>query len=345
MDKTRREELLKLMSTVNKKLDGKDKRIMFGTDVASVECVKTGLVDYDEIVGGEPRGRWTIDYGVEGCGKSTWNYAKIAALQAQDFVCAVIDAETGFDPDWCAEQGVNMAELIVIPAQLTFEDTINDIRKMVESGLIDFFLLDSIHGVAMQSEMFSKGQGNKPGKERSLQDDTVAVMARKVGQFLRTATSTLGKSRAMFTIIGQARESISMFNPGVQLTGGHALKHAASCIRQWTKTAKALWPRDKDKIIGFKARVKIEKTRLNGNEMQEIYIPFVFGRGPALISANVDAAVRKGIIEQGAVGSFTWKGKKFRGIANVHAHFEEIPEEYNELLEKLVGVSDESREE
>lgn len=351
MKKDKRKQLTELMEKINrsgkKKLTGDKRKVVWGTEVSPVELVPVGLLTYDNVVGGEPKGRWTIDYGMEGSGKSSWNYRKIAIFQSMGLVCAVIDAEDGFDLHWATAQGVDAKSLVMIPSQENFEDTCGHVRQMVASRLIDFYLLDSIHGIAMKGELYKKASGTTAGKERSLSDDTQALGPRKIGQFIRSVGPVLGKSKAMFTIIGQAREKISPYGGGIDLTGGHQLKHHAACIRQWSRAKKDLWPvrkvNNEDALAGFSARVRIQKTKLNANEGQDIIIPFLYGLGVAEVQANVEVAILRGVVENVSSTYYQWGDKKINGRNATYTFFEQKPEEYAKLMEMLDGRSRDSQ--
>jgi recombination protein RecA len=330
-----------------KKLKGDDRKIVFGDEVEEIVKVPTGFALYDALVGGEPRGRITVDYGPESSGKSSWNYAKIASFQSKGLVCCVVDEEHGFDRAWAVTQGINMDDLAMVPGKDTLEATLDTVRPVIGSGLVDFVLVDSIHGAPPSQELHKKGKAGKPGKDRSLSDDTVALMARKIGQFIRGITPVLGKAKAMLTIIGQARDSVNQFNPGIVLTGGHQLKHQASCIRQWVRAAKSEWPsRTVDKIVqylGFTARVKIEKTKLNGNENKVFKIPFLYYVGPSLVRANVDVALSLGLVNETSKARFSWGTEdggtqELHGRDAVYGFFEQHRSEYERLSVQMYAA-------
>jgi hypothetical protein len=144
----------------------------------------------------------------------------------------------------------------------------------------------------------------------------------------------------MLTIIGQARDSVNQFNPGIVLTGGHQLKHQASCIRQWIRAAKSEWPsRTVNKIVehlGFTARVKIEKTKLNGNENKVFKIPFLYYVGPSLVRANVDVALSLSLVNEPSKARFSWGTEdggtqELHGRDAVYGFFEQHHSEYERL--------------
>lgn len=340
MNEEKRQALTQLLDDINrsggKKLVDKDRRAIFGSELDNIETIPTGFLEYDRIIGGEPRGRITIDYGIESTGKTTWNYTKIASFQRKGLVCAVVDAEASFDPVWCAQQGVEIDDLIVIPPKDYFEDTVNDVGKLIDSGHIDFFLVDSIHGSSMFGELYKRTGAQL--KERNIEDDEQALAPRKIGKFIRKVTPLLGKHKAMMTIIGQARENIGAYGGGVSLSGGHQLKHHSACTRLWTRTSKDRWPKRGQDIIGFSSRVKVIKTKINENENAIIEIPFILGEGPSVVQANVDTLLSCGIIK--AAGAwFEWvidgEKEKANGKQKLYEYFEQNEDKYTKIINKL----------
>lgn len=331
------------------KLEGKDRKIIFGWEVNKLDCVKLGIPRYDNVIGGEPRGRITIDYGVESSGKSTWNYFKMGVLQKLGLTSLVVDMENSFDPEWCAAQGVDLsskdAPIVVIKAQRTLEDTLEHVVPIIETGQFDFVLVDSIHGVGALQEVGK----DSDGLDSDLAKDSVAAGARRISKFMRMITGPVAKSNVIMTIIGQARSDVGPFASDVTLTGGHALKHGATCIRQWTRAGKDYSPErvvdGKKAVVGSSSRIRIEKTKINGNERQQIIIPFLYGYGPAKVQMIVEEAMAKGVL-QVAGAWFKWpsKSKDFslQGSDSLYQHFEENKEDLKLLQEHINQVQEES---
>ena len=89
-----------------------------GDQVVEVETVSTGSLGLDIAlgVGGLPRGRIIEVYGPESSGKTTLALQAIAEAQKKGGVCGFIDAEHALDPVYARKLGVNLDDLLVVPA-------------------------------------------------------------------------------------------------------------------------------------------------------------------------------------------------------------------------------------
>ena len=303
--------------------------LMQGNEVRPIECLFTGWHAYDYFAGGDPKGHFTIDYGLSGVGKTTMNYRKMAMLQQQGIVCIVIPMENCFHPGWCQKQGVNMNDLLVVTTGETFDETCDNYISVLKAarklGLPIFTLVDSIHGQETQKGMKKKAGAHL--KDKSIADETPGTLPKQIGAFIRRIQKDVYESECSMSIIGQARDNYDSMRGGLVLTGGHALKHHSFRIIQWRIGAKTLWPVRKvngaDVVVGHMAVGKIERTKMNGNLGQELNLPFLNQIGPSINAANVDSAIALGIIT-GAGAHYTWEenGMKFHGISNVYSHFE-----------------------
>src|ERR1700744_5665899 len=79
------------------------------------EVISTGSLGLDIAlgIGGLPRGRIIEIYGPESSGKTTLALHVIAEAQKLGGTCAYIDAEHAMDPDYAANIGVKINELLI----------------------------------------------------------------------------------------------------------------------------------------------------------------------------------------------------------------------------------------
>ena len=84
-----------------------------------VAAIPTGALALDLAlgIGGLPRGRVVEIFGPESSGKSTLAMHVVAEAQRNGGVCAYIDAEHAMDPVYAAAIGVNVDELLHLPAR------------------------------------------------------------------------------------------------------------------------------------------------------------------------------------------------------------------------------------
>ena len=87
----------------------------------------------------------SIVYGPEGCGKTTLSYRLLAQHQRRwpKLVCAIIDVEHVYAPDWAGTMGVNIEELYVFKPDFVEQagDVIETLLYSDDCGLV---VLDSL---------------------------------------------------------------------------------------------------------------------------------------------------------------------------------------------------------
>jgi len=261
--------LLKLASEEHKK-----ERISFGVDAI------------DEFMGGGVvAGNFGVIYGGESVGKSTLALTHVAKAQSLGKICVYIDLEHSFDLQRAEALGVNLEELILIEEADVAEEAMDIVIKLCKAEAIDVIVIDSIQAMSPKQE-----QETKTGKQRSVEDDEMALLARKLGKFFRVAGTPVHKAKASVLLIGQVRTSgLGSFITKDGLSGGHALKHWSVFTLYMRRGQKADAPTEKYKeegktkykVVGFDSVIKIEKTKVSDGkpEGSEIHIPFYFEEG------------------------------------------------------------------
>ena len=86
-----------------------------GSARLNIEAISTGSISLDIAsgIGGIPKGRIIEVYGPESSGKTTLALHMIAQAQKTGGKAAFIDAEHALDPEYSANLGVNIDELLV----------------------------------------------------------------------------------------------------------------------------------------------------------------------------------------------------------------------------------------
>ena len=201
-----------------------------------------------------------------------------------------MDVERSYDPIWAAKLGVDTEKLIYIICE-TAEQVMDTVIKLCREKVVDVIVLDSIQGLSPKGEQV-EGKGEKP---RSLEDDTMALLARKLSQFFRMATPHIADAKCALLMIGQARMDLGSFIKIETLSGGHALMHNSRLILRMRRGQKADAPTEKrptGKVtekgkpemesvqIGFDAVIHVEKSQIqNCVEGNEIHVPFFYTEG------------------------------------------------------------------
>ena len=279
----------------------------------TLKYITTGTVPLDQFIGGGwPRRRFSVVGGAKGVGKSTLLLSSIAAAQRAGNLCVYADLENTYDPLWAEKQGVDIDKLIHITGQ-TAEEVLDALISLYDSQAIDLVVIDSVAALAPRGELETKD-----GKQRSLEDDTIALIARKLSQFFRIACGKNAASDCATVLIAQVRTDIGSYGGLQKITGGNALEHYNSLTLMLRRGPRADAPKAGEKDIGFSMVVKIAKTKLNDKELQQLDIPFIFGEGISKKLLLVRAAqAAELIVKSGAWFEDKVNGTRYQGIANL----------------------------
>ena len=261
----------------------------FGKDEESWERIPTNIPMIDELIGnGFPCGRFSVVWGGEGSGKSTLMYYIVAQAQKLGKVVAFIDLENSFEKERAIQFGIDLEKLVLGHFPVA-EESLDAIIQFVKNKAVDVIIVDSVHSLSPEGE-----QHEKSGKEKSTKDDTMALLARKLSQFFRMASTYVYRANTAVIMIGQTRTNLGGFIALQTLSGGHALKHNSVLTLHMRRGTKSEAPTEIEtviddegkkhkhkKIIGFDCVIKIDKTQTPKTKVEgtEIHIPFYFEGG------------------------------------------------------------------
>ncbi len=311
----------------------------------SYEKLPTGYPALDTILdGGFPRGKFTIIAGPEQtcktyiCLKWVAHQQKINPL----FVCVWVDAEGSFDKAWAVKAGVDMSRLIYIGPGL-MENIMQAVIDSASTGAVDGIIVDSIGGLVTQAEVKKKKEDK--GMTRTLQDDSMASLAKKAGQFFRMANPIVAQYKPAVVMIGHVYNTMDEYHP-YEVRGGNAVKYWAH-LRIITKRRKGAedakvsikMPSGQLKEIysAYEAVFAVEKTRQGAHYGHEVSIPFVYGEGLSNERSIIDMAFAYGVIS-GAGAWFShplFPGGKIQGRENVEIFIQSDKEVFAKILEEV----------
>ncbi len=294
-----------------------------GDDAAklNIEAISTGSISLDIAtgIGGIPRGRVIEIYGPESSGKTTLTLHIIAEAQKAGGKAAFIDAEHALDPEYAANLGVDVDELLVSQPD-TGEQALEICELLVRSGALDVVVVDSVAALVPKSEI----QGD-------MGDSHVGAQARLMSQALRKLTGAINKSNTAVVFINQLREKVGvLYGPSETTTGGRALKFY-STMRFDVRKVESI--KVGDNIIGNKTRVKIVKNKV-APPFKQAEFDIMYGVGISKSADVMESAVNAGIIEKS--GSwYSFEGNKIgQGRENVKAYLDENPD----ILDRITGM-------
>ncbi len=356
------------------------------SDLKPIEYIPTPFPPLNALTsGGFPRGRYTTIAGPSGVGKTLVVLQTIAYNQAinPNFVAAIADVECSLDKNWLAKLGIDLDRLYVIQFSeeekkkvkkkkgdaeedssaptneellestahheyaLTMEWYTDRIIEYTKTGAIDLILVDSVGAFLTKSE-----------KNKTMEENTMLTLQRKLGEFFRRNVHDCSLSGTAIVFIGHVYNVPT--TTGVTLEevrGGHAFKYYPSLRLiqrrgspkvEGTPTSKIMCPDGKEREIfyGWPCRIKLEKTKVNPNESQEIVIPFVPNKGLDSERTTILSAFAYGLLDMaGAWISSEFilnengePGGKLQGKDNCVAYFQNNPEQKQKLFKALDNI-------
>lgn len=275
-------------------------------EFGKIELVKSDVWAFDYLTKLLPRGNFTHISGASGVGKSTLSLRLIASLQRQGMVCALANNERRYSSEWAQANGVNIKELVGGNYQ-DLEQCLDFMIKVAEEGVVDCFVVDTITSLASRSEMMDK-KG-----ERSTDDNTMALIPRKLSQFFRMATARVHNSKMVVILIGQVRKNLGSYIVTDKATGGNALEHYKTLDISFRKMGKKDWPMDEnDHPIGHKLEATLLKAThsMKAKTGDSIQFNFFQGKGFDNEYDIVQYGIETGVIELGGKGNYTFKTDK-----------------------------------
>jgi RecA/RadA recombinase len=270
--------------------------VTMASDIEEAKRAATGVKEIDDFIGGGiPHGNLTVVWGAQSSGKTTIGLCLARKAQKEGKLVAWIALEP-FPRERAIQFGINLDEMPVIQCPQA-EQSLDIIIEYARNKYVDLFILDSIHSLA------PKGMQENSKGEKSLADDTMALLARKLSEFFKIAIDPIKRSEMALMFIGQTRKGLGSFVVLDQLTGGNALLHNSRLTIHVRRGAKDDSPVRKFKnaegkteteIIGFPCVLKLDKVQVSGakTEQSVINIPFYYETGfdlPNEVKKEIDA--------------------------------------------------------
>lgn len=262
-------------------------------NITPVEAIPTGAISLDIAlgIGGVPKGRIIEIYGPESSGKTTLAMHIIAECQARGGICAFIDAEHAFDPNYAKNIGIKTEELLVSQPDYG-EQALEILETLVRSGAVSLVVVDSVAALTPKAEI-----------EGEMGDAHMGLQARLMSQALRKITAIADRMGTTVIFINQLRMKIGvMFGNPETTTGGNALKFYSSVrldIRKKDKIGTL------DDVQGHSVKVKVVKNKM-APPFKEATFDIIYPNGIDKLSSLIDAATTFDVVQKG--GSWYRKG-------------------------------------
>jgi len=303
------------------------------TDEDVVSSISTGSysLDISTGIGGVPRGRCTEIFGTEGGGKTTLALTIARNAIKRNISTLYVDAE----------QAVDMARARVLIGEDVYDENKFKLLKpnimetalqICEDGInskkFGLVILDSIGSLAPRKVT-----------EDALDDDNVALLARRLTIFLQRNVFGIQKHSVAFVGVNQIRDQIGSYIRAYSTPGGHDWRHVASLRVELTPMGgKEGHITQDDENIGINIRFTTRKNKL-APPFRAFYFPIMFRTGVDSVRDLVEFATTLGVITQG--GSYY----KFEdvvlanGMDGTIALLKENPETLDKIVETCYNVT------
>ena len=287
-----------------------------------VQAIPSGSLALDLAlgIGGIPRGRITEIFGPESSGKTTLAQHIIAEAQKLGGTVAYIDAEHALDPNYAANCGVNVDDLLISQPD-TGEQALEITEALVRSGAVDVIVVDSVAALVPQAEI-----------EGEMGDAHVGLQARLMSQALRKLAAAIGKSGTAVIFINQLREKVGIVFGNPEVTpGGRALKFYSS-VRIDLRRVEAI--KQGDKTIGSLVRAKVVKNKI-APPFRIAQFDIMFDHGISKEGNILDLGVELGLVKK--TGAFFSYGdiRLGQGRENAKHYLNQNPESAQEIEQQV----------
>lgn len=345
-----------ILKNINKKF-GDQVMTMGVEDLTSYGTLSLGTPGLDFCLYNSFPERRIVEFcGAEGSGKTTTAYLLAAAYQRKERErnpeaprsILFVDLECGADPMWAIKMGYDMNAEDVKTIRLTGSDMaaehiFNVILDCLKTGEIGLIIIDSLN-MLVPLQVF----------DESMEKKDMGGIAKPLGDFVRRIKGLLIKYNCTLIGINQLRENISGYGNPLITSGGRGWKHGCD-VRMMFKKA-AFFDEDGVELkstaespAGYIMEAAVLKTKVCkwDRKLGRTYISY--DRGVDIMRDTIEVATYFGFIDNSVQGTFKiididtgevlldHEGKeiKIRGKANVKPYFEEHPDLWRKLYDKV----------
>ena len=312
------------------------KRLSNATDVEVIKQKTPSISLNNALKGGFAYGRQVLVWGNKSAGKSSFCLQMIGEAQKEGKLCAWIDAEQSFDPEWAKKLGVDTDKLVYSAAK-TINDMV-DVATQLMKAKIDIIVVDSISAL-LPAIYFEKDSNELKALENTKQIGAEAKDMTNAVKMLNYANNQDGQT--LLVLISQLRNNIGAMYASHMPTGGLAVKFFSSTVVK-------LWSSDSDNNA-LKSKITVGDKLIEGKIGRKVNWHIDFNKtGPGFLAGEydfyfdgdtigvdkvadlVDTAELLGTIEKGGAW-YTVLGERLQGRAKVIEYLKANPEKLKEL--------------
>lgn len=329
-----------VLANLNPKLR---KKISLGSEIEHTKFAQTPSFGLNRALnGGFPYGRQVLVWGNKSSGKSSFCLQLIAKAQEEGKICAWIDAEMTFSPEWAAQLGVNVEDLIVSTAR-TVNDMVDVGTDLMQAG-VDLIVVDSISAL-LPAVYFEKDSTDLKQLENTKQIGAEARDMTNAVKMLNYANNQ--EKPTLLVLISQARNNIGQMYTQQQPTGGMAVKFYSSTIVKLFSSESdnqaikgKIYSGDKiiEEKVGRKVRWDVQFSKTSPAFQTGEYDFYFRGDdvGVDSVADLVDTAEMLGLIER-AGAWYTIEGERYQGREKLVLAVKENLDLQDTLIGKING--------
>lgn len=329
-----------VLANLNPKLR---KKISLGSEIEHTQFAQTPSFGLNRALnGGFPYGRQVLVWGNKSSGKSSFCLQLIAKAQEEGRICAWIDAEMTFSPEWAAQLGVNVEDLIVSTAR-TVNDMVDVGTDLMQAG-VDLIVVDSISAL-LPAVYFEKDSTDLKQLENTKQIGAEARDMTNAVKMLNYANNQ--EKPTLLVLISQARNNIGQMYTQQQPTGGMAVKFYSSTIVKLFSSESdnqaikgKIYSGDKiiEEKVGRKVRWDVQFSKTSPAFQTGEYDFYFRGDdvGVDSVADLVDTAEMLGLIER-AGAWYTIEGERYQGRDKLVMAVKENLDLQDTLIGKING--------
>jgi recombination protein RecA len=333
-------DLEEVLANLNPKLR---KKVSLGSEMEKTRFAKTPSFGLNlALNGGLPYGRQILVYGNKSSGKSSFCLQMIADAQKEGKVCAWIDAEMTFSPEWAELLGVDTEKLIVSTAR-TVNDMVDVGTDLMKAG-VDLIVVDSISAL-LPAIYFEKDSNELKQLENTKQMGAEARDMSNAVKMLNYANNQDGATLLVF--ISQVRNNLGSMYVSQIPTGGKAVMFYSSTIIKLFSSESdnqaikgKIYSGDKiiEEKIGRKVRWDVQFSKTSPAFQTGEYDFYFRGQDVGIdqIADLVDTAELRGFVER-AGAWYTVNEERFQGREKLIAGVREDLDLQDFLKNRVVG--------
>jgi len=278
-------------------------------------------------IGGTPLGKMIEIFGPESSGKSTIVLHQIAEYQKAfpERRAVLIDFEHSFDSIYASSIGVNTDTLLLYQPD-NQEQGYDMILGLIQKEIASLIVIDSQTAAAPKAVV-----------DGEMGDATIAIQARNNSKFCLKVKGLLSLHNTTLIFVSQTRDRIGGMGETSGTTGGNAIKFYADM--RWK-----IWKMNDKAHESNKTTIDVIKNKL-GNPFGQAKVDILWGKGFDKMGEIIDYAVQFDIIQKGGAWYAYGETKLGQGIEKTKQLFEDNPELYEEIYNKVMWQLNNKEEE